>query len=85
LISGPPFYGGRKPEISHSKFALRWVYVAGGHRRQNPDKCKTALFFTLSRQGSFEAFLSNVPVSIVLNESAPLLGAAYEALAAIDK
>jgi hypothetical protein len=29
--------------------------------------------------------LSNIPVSVVLNESAPLLGAAYEALASIRK
>jgi hypothetical protein len=29
--------------------------------------------------------LENIPVSVVLNESAPLLGAAYEALAAVRK
>jgi glucokinase len=29
--------------------------------------------------------LSNIPVSVVMNESAPLLGAAYEALAAVRR
>jgi hypothetical protein len=29
--------------------------------------------------------LANIPVSVVLNESAPLLGAAYEALASIRR
>jgi hypothetical protein len=29
--------------------------------------------------------LANIPVSVVLDESAPLMGAAYEALAAIKK
>ena len=34
---------------------------------------------------SFEGLLANIPVSVILNESAPLLGAAYEALASIQK
>jgi hypothetical protein len=29
--------------------------------------------------------MNNIPVSVILNESAPLIGAAYEALAAILK
>ena len=29
--------------------------------------------------------LKNIPVSVILNENAPLIGAAYEALAAIEK
>ena len=31
----------------------------------------------------FEGVLSNIPVSVILNETAPLLGAAYEAYAAL--
>jgi glucokinase len=31
----------------------------------------------------YTSMLSNVPVSIVLNESAPLIGVAYEAYAAV--
>jgi len=33
----------------------------------------------------FGEMLSNVPVSVVLNESAPLIGAAYEALATLGR
>jgi hypothetical protein len=29
--------------------------------------------------------MNNMPVSVILNESAPLIGAAYEALAAFQK
>jgi glucokinase len=29
--------------------------------------------------------MNNIPVSVILNESAPLIGAAYEALAALEK
>jgi glucokinase len=47
---------------------------------------KDGIFFhAFKDKWKFEGLLSNIPVSIVLNESAPLLGAAYEALAALDK
>jgi glucokinase len=42
-------------------------------------------FHAFKDKWTFEGLLSHVPVSIILNESAPLLGAAYEALAALDK
>jgi len=50
------------------------------------EKMKDGTFFhAFKDKWKFEGLLSNIPVSIVLNESAPLLGAAYEALAASDK
>ena len=42
-------------------------------------------FHAFKDKWKFEGLLSNIPVSIILNESAPLLGAAYEALAAGDR
>ena len=62
------------------------VYVAGGIAVKILEKMKDGTFFhAFKDKWKFEGLLSNIPVSIVLNESAPLLGAAYEALAAIDK
>ena len=45
----------------------------------------SAFFHAFKDKWKFEGLLSNIPVSIILNESAPLLGAAYEALAASNK
>jgi len=39
-------------------------------------------FAAFQDKWKFETLMQNIPVSVVLNESAPLLGAAYEALAA---
>ena len=59
---------------------------AGGIAVKILEKMKDGTFFhAFKDKWKFEGLLSNIPVSIVLNESAPLLGAAYEALAAIDK
>src|SRR5216684_2252666 len=66
--------------------ALGGVYVAGGIAVKILEKMKDGIFFhAFKDKWKFEGLLSNIPVSIVLNESAPLLGAAYEALAATDK
>jgi len=50
------------------------------------DKIKDGTFFkSFQDKWKFEGLLNNIPVSVVLNESAPLIGAAYEALAAVEK
>jgi glucokinase len=50
------------------------------------DKIKDGTFFRAFKdKWHFENMLANIPVSVVLNESAPLMGAAYEALAAWQK
>ena len=65
--------------------ALGGGYVAGGIAIKILEKMKDGTFFhAFKDKWKFEGLLSNIPVSIVLNESAPLLGAAYEALAAAE-
>ena len=79
-------YGAEAGNLALKVLALGGVYVAGGIAVKILDKIKDGAFFKpFKNKWHFEALLSDVPVSVVLNESAPLLGAAYEALAAVRK
>jgi len=77
-------YGSETGNLALKVLALGGVYVAGGIAVKILEKIKDGAFFRAFKdKESFEGLLSNIPVSMVLNESAPLLGAAYEALAAV--
>jgi glucokinase len=79
-------YGAEAGNLALKVLALGGVYVAGGIAVKIIDKIKDGKFFAAFRdKWKFETLLGNIPVSVVLNESAPLLGAAYEALAAVRK
>src|SRR3981189_858463 len=79
-------YGAEAGNLALKVLALGGVYVAGGIAVKIIEKMKDGTFFhAFKDKGKFAGLLSDTPVSIVLNESAPLLGAAYEALAATDK
>jgi len=79
-------YGSEAGNLALNVLALGGVYIAGGIAVKILEKIKDGAFFhAFQDKGTFERLLSNIPVSVVLNESAPLLGAAYEALASIDK
>jgi glucokinase len=79
-------YGAEAGNLALKVLALGGLYVAGGIAVKILEKMKDGTFFhAFKDKWKFEGLLSEVPVSIVLNESAPLLGAAYEALAATDK
>ena len=77
-------YGSEAGNLALKVLALGGVYVAGGIAVKILEKIKDGAFFRAFKdKGNFEGLLSNIPVTVVLNESAPLLGAAYEALAAV--
>jgi glucokinase len=77
-------YGSEAGNLALKVLALGGVYVAGGIAVKIIEKIKEGAFFAAFRdKWKFEGLLSNIPVSVVLNESAPLLGAAYEALASL--
>ncbi len=79
-------YGAEAGNLALKVLALGGVYVAGGIAVKIIEKIKDGSFFRAFKdKWHFENLLSNIPVSVVLNESAPLLGAAYEALAAMEK
>ncbi len=76
-------YGAEAGNLALKVLALGGVYVAGGIAVKILDKIKDGAFFSAFKdKWHFENLLLNIPVSVVLNESAPLIGAAYEALAA---
>jgi glucokinase len=65
---------------------LGGVYVAGGIAVKILEKMKDGTFIKAFKdKWKFEGLMSNIPVSVILNENAPLLGAAYEALALVQK
>ncbi len=77
-------YGAEAGNLALKVLALGGVYVAGGIAVKILPKMKDGRFFkTFMDKWHFANVLCDVPVSIVLNESAPLIGAAYEAYATI--
>jgi glucokinase len=77
-------YGAEAGNLALKVLALGGVYVAGGIAVKILPKMTDGTFFKAFRdKWHFEKMLADVPVSIVLNESAPLIGAAYEAYASI--
>jgi glucokinase len=79
-------YGSEAGNLALKVLALGGVYVAGGIAVKIIEKIKDGTFFEAFRdKWKFETMLDNIPVSVILNESAPLLGAAYEALASLPR
>jgi glucokinase len=77
-------YGAEAGNLALKVLALGGVYVAGGIAVKIIDKIKDGTFFkAFQDKWHFENLLANIPLSVVLNESAPLMGAAYEALEAV--
>ncbi len=79
-------YGSEAGNLALKVLALGGVYVAGGIAVKIIEKIKDGTFFEAFRdKWKFESMLDDIPVSVILNESAPLLGAAYEALASLPR
>lgn len=79
-------YGSEAGNLALKVLALGGVYVAGGIAVKIIDKIRDGTFFAAFKdKWKFENLLNNIPLSVVLNESAPLLGAAYEALASLPR
>jgi len=79
-------YGSEAGNLALKFLALGGVYVAGGIAVKIVNKMKDGTFMNaFKNKWHFSNMLANIPVSIVLNESAPLIGAAYEALAALNR
>jgi glucokinase len=79
-------YGAEAGNLALKVLALGGVYVAGGIAVKILDKMKDGAFFSSFKdKWHFENLLKNIPVSVILNENAPQLGAAYEALRLIEK
>jgi glucokinase len=79
-------YGAEAGNLALKVLALGGVYVAGGIAVKILEKMKDGAFSAAFKdKWHFEGLLSSIPVSVILNENAPLLGAAYEAYNAVAK
>ena len=77
-------YGAEAGNLALKVLALGGVYVAGGIAVKILPKMTDGTFFNAFKEKwHFTNMLADVPLSIVLNESAPLIGAAYEAYATV--
>ena len=79
-------YGSEAGNLALKVLALGGVYVAGGIAVKILPKIKDGTFFRFFKdKWRFSEMLANIPVSVVLNECAPLIGAAHEALASLGR
>lgn len=77
-------YGAEAGNLALKALALGGIYVAGGIAVRILPKMKDGTFFnSFKDKWHFSNMLAGVPVSVVLNESAPLIGAAYEACTSV--
>ena len=77
-------YGAEAGNLALKVLALGGVYIAGGIAVKILEKMKDGTFFKAFRdRWQYTEMMARIPVSIVLNEAAPLIGAAYEAYAAV--
>ena len=74
------YYGSEAGNLALKALARGGVFVAGGIAPKILPKIKDGTFMRAFREKEkFEEFLAGLRVQIVLNEDAPLLGAAAEA------
>jgi glucokinase len=79
-------YGAEAGNLALKVLSLGGMYVAGGIAVKILEKMKDGTFVNSFRdKWHFENLLQNIPVSVILNENAPQLGAAYEALRLVKK
>jgi glucokinase len=75
-------YGSEAGNLALRVLAFGGIYVAGGIAVKILPKMKDGTFFrAFCAKGGFAPILARVPIYVVLNEDAPLWGAAYQALA----
>ncbi len=73
-------YGAEAGNLALKALARAGVVVAGGIAVKLLDKMKDGTFFrAFCEKSKFQDLLAQIPVTILLNEEAPLLGAAAEA------
>jgi glucokinase len=73
-------YGSEAGNLALKAAATAGLYVGGGIAARNLDAMKDGTFVRAFRaKGRFEAYLARIPVRVILDESAPLAGAALVA------
>jgi glucokinase len=74
-------YGAMAGNFVLQTLALGGIYVAGGIAVKILPKLKDGTFFrSFCGKGKLASVLARIPISVVVNEDAPMWGAAYQAL-----
>jgi glucokinase len=74
-------FGGVTGNFTLQTMALGGVYIAGGIAVKILSKLQDGIFFkSFCGESKLAPVLARIPVSVVVNEDAPIWGAAYEAL-----
>lgn len=74
-------YGAEAGNLALTSLSLAGMYVAGGIAVRILPKLTDGTFFrAFCDKEKFRPVLERIPVNVVMNENAPLLGAAYEAM-----
>ena len=75
-------FGGVTGNFALQTMALGGVFIAGGIAAKILPKLQDGIFFkSFCGAGKLALVMERVPISVAVNEDAPMLGAAYEALA----
>ena len=78
-------YGAEAGNLALRTLALGGVYVAGGIAPKILTKLRDGTFLrAFCGKSKFASVLARVPISVVVNEDAPVWGAAYQALSSND-
>ncbi len=78
-------FGAEAGNLALRVLAYGGVYFAGGIVVKVLSKLQQSSFCrSFAEKGRLSSVLSNIPISVVLNEDAPLLGAAHQALGTIS-
>jgi glucokinase len=78
-------FGAEAGNLALRVLAYGGVYFAGGIVLKILSKLRESSFCrSFAEKGRLSSVLSNIPISVVLNEDAPLLGAAHQALATVS-
>jgi glucokinase len=79
-------YGALAGNFALQTMALGGIYVAGGIAMKILPQLQNGVFFKSFCGGSKLApVLARIPISVVANEDAPMMGAAYQALSLFSK
>ena len=75
-------YGAEAGNLAIRSMSVGGLYIGGGIAPKILEAIKSGLFMeSFKNKGRFEDFMSKVPVYVILNEAAPLMGAAGRAAA----
>ena len=78
-------YASEAGNLALRTLAFGGVYIGGGIAPKILPKLREPGFFQrFADKGRFSGILARIPLYVVLNENAPLWGAAYEAAARAD-